>query len=382
MKNFQRTLLNSCSSLRKVHGEEALLVFCTATMRSRHFYVNAMERSQLKDTNKQYFIKNWDREASLNRRQELIRMVSEEIQESQSMYLSSEDIGILRKQLNLEEKLSMEEMRDLLTVCRYYMRHVRKDSKGEPLPSSATQAQSSHTEANNKRALVRQHLEQSPHQSNLPLICEELRHKVDLSRDNLYRLVYAEWRRLQRRCITKEHHALVGSHVEKYPAPHDIGQLCQELQHQVNLPRDALYSLVRTCSEAVSRNSITSAQRQAVKQHIDQQSTHCGDIPRLCDELQLVIDLPRRTLYTLARDYCRTLSRRNITNEQREIVRQHLRQYGPHSSQPGDMSQLYDELQRKIQVPRDALYSLVHSESRRMVRRRRLLLDGGSSAAG
>eukprot|EP00818_Percolomonas_sp_WS_P009310 CAMPEP_0117436554 /NCGR_PEP_ID=MMETSP0759-20121206/1067_1 /TAXON_ID=63605 /ORGANISM="Percolomonas cosmopolitus, Strain WS" /LENGTH=602 /DNA_ID=CAMNT_0005228157 /DNA_START=20 /DNA_END=1825 /DNA_ORIENTATION=- len=211
-----------------------------------------------------------------------------------------------------------------------------------------------------QRQIVNHHVSQSTHPNEIIKICDELRNRLSLPRDVLYKLVVNQSMRVAMRKLTNDHKRIVRNHVQLSRHPHDIVALCDELQDKLPLPRNVLYHLVANNSERLAnkqQRGLTKQQKQLIKEHIEQAET--DDVDTLRDELQDTLNtLPRDKLREFIRNVVSWKSSRNFTQEMRELVNQHV----INSAHPENVATLCDELQEEFrEVNRKALYQLVHS---------------------
>mmetsp|Transcript_752 Transcript_752/g.2499 ORF Transcript_752/g.2499 Transcript_752/m.2499 type:complete len:432 (-) Transcript_752:17-1312(-) len=267
-----------------------------------------------------------------------------------------------------------------------------------------------------QRNLVKKHMLQSPHPANTTLICNELEQFTDLPRGAIYRLVRSFSQSLETQKLSTENKDLVKRHVEESPHPHDVAALCVELEEKALVPRNVLSSLIRNYSNSLAARSLSDTDRKAIKEHVEnsvhrdaaamcdelqqkigasrgvlstivrshlarltpkiseeqreivrshfEESDHQDNIPLLCDELQTQVSVPRRVLKTLLYSLARHKNTKNVTREQREMIRARVEQ----SVAEEDVSSLCDELNPKMGIPRDVLYQIVRNERNRLLK--------------
>jgi len=141
--------------------------------------------------------------------------------------------------------------------------------------------------------------------------------------------------------------------------------LRDELEIKLGLDPDhrtALYNLVGSYSNQHLRVKMTSEQKQLIKEHVEK-SPHANNVPLLCDELLLTFSkVPRNTLYKTIQGVLISQSAKEITDEIKEIVRQHI----ANSPHPDKVVLLRDEIVAKHEGKeqnRTALYYLVREYS-------------------
>eukprot|EP00818_Percolomonas_sp_WS_P002275 CAMPEP_0117454384 /NCGR_PEP_ID=MMETSP0759-20121206/10768_1 /TAXON_ID=63605 /ORGANISM="Percolomonas cosmopolitus, Strain WS" /LENGTH=516 /DNA_ID=CAMNT_0005247559 /DNA_START=191 /DNA_END=1742 /DNA_ORIENTATION=- len=140
---------------------------------------------------------------------------------------------------------------------------------------------------------------------------------ADLPRTALRTVIQQEVDKLKRRLITEDHCAHVRRHLQKSnhieiksDIEPDIGSICNALQSEMSdLPRSALYHVVRRELERHMRKLATEEDRLAVREFVEMQvrghesaPSHQELVRHLCGTLQpQLAHLPKRVIYFLVR---------------------------------------------------------------------------------
>eukprot|EP00818_Percolomonas_sp_WS_P007760 CAMPEP_0117435362 /NCGR_PEP_ID=MMETSP0759-20121206/442_1 /TAXON_ID=63605 /ORGANISM="Percolomonas cosmopolitus, Strain WS" /LENGTH=350 /DNA_ID=CAMNT_0005226907 /DNA_START=195 /DNA_END=1247 /DNA_ORIENTATION=- len=248
-------------------------------------------------------------------------------------YLTEDEIASLQLQLDLK---SPSETRSLVTAARISGRRRSGISKAH-------------------KDLVHSIVDQSDHQ-DIPHLCDEVQ-KVDsrISREALHHLIRKRISSIRRRTITTEQKQAIIQHIAHSSHPEDISQLCDELLSQIPLPRDVLYEVIREQLVVVNRRMVTPAHKDIIAQRVEQSLKSGKTVSELCDELQNETNLSRHLVYRLMEQHRSKLLRRHITKEQRALVKLHVQ----HSVHRGNIPRLCDEIEQILDVPRVVLHHMI-----------------------
>jgi len=278
-----------------------------------------------------------------------IKSLSDEIKESVRKHVANsphpKNLVLLRNEL--QTKLGSEEI-SRTALCRL----VR---------SCSDQLLSVKMTVEHKQ-LIREHVENSPHPNNIPLLCDELQPSFDnVPRCSLFQTIRRIVAFKSARSLSAEVKNSVRQHVADSSHPKSIVLLCDELEAKLGLDhvhRTALYHLVKDCSDQHLNVRMTTEQMQVIRDHI-KNSPHRNKIPLLCDELQPSFNnVTRKTLYRTILRVVASKSVRSLSAEVKASVRQHV----ANSPHPEDVVLLCDELKATLDLGdmnRAALYRLV-----------------------
>jgi len=209
-----------------------------------------------------------------------------------------------------------------------------------------------------QRQLVQDHLKQSLHPHNISLLCDELEKKTKLPKPVLHKMLINRSFAHFREKISNEQLALLRNHIENSEHPENAPLLCDELQESFSgIPRSFLYRLICDCSDSVATRRLGKDQRSMVKEHVERSSGK--NVSILCDEIQNQLpSVPRGVLRRLIYNHLSSLAVKQVTEKQRCVIRDLLND----STSDKDISTLCDTLQDKIDAPRQALHYIVREE--------------------
>jgi len=214
-------------------------------------------------------------------------------------------------------------------------------------------------------------------QNSIMMHAMHLEKQMTLSREQIYKLLLMEQYKLDRRKATGELRQIVEAFVSENGAflKNNVKVLCNQLEQILPLPRKTLYELIVNGVVRVQRRGITEEHKEIVLAFVRQQDD-LSNIAQMSDAFLLshsdpfFHQLPRQLLYEIFREASRRLKRKTITAEQREIVASHV---NSHTSENKDTSILCNELASLVHLPRFQLYNLV--------RRATLKKQGSTSTA-
>jgi len=163
--------------------------------------------------------------------------------------------------------------------------------------------------------------------------------------------------------ITREQRAMVRKHIEKSAHGNDVPLLCDELQTEFpHVPREILYKVVYNQCKSLATEQLTEEQKENVRDYVERCS-HPQNISQICEELQPQFEsMPNSVLYHLVRNCAMSLSHQKLTAAQKQRIEHHV----ANARDPLNTSKLCDDLQHELKVSRLTLYRIVNKLSRKM----------------
>jgi len=238
------------------------------------------------------------------------------------------------------------------------------------------------------RNFVEQHVEMH---NDIPRLCDAIQtaEMPPLPRNVLYQLVFQFLRTLRANQNTPNKDQIqalrewisprVAEHFSEQSGEVNIDNLIPQveeyLQHQgLHLAKHVLRRQIYSITDKMQRNSITKEQRDSIREYIESRESEIrNDIPRLCDELQERVSIPRRILLHVTREEVSKLDKRMLNEKQKELIKEHMEQQLIKADyDTPTIGSVCDELQSEVQVPRRALYAYIHqvmSYRRRQLKR-------------
>jgi len=238
----------------------------------------------------------------------------------------------------------------------------------------------SHMASSKERALVRRHIRESPHAHDTMRLCDELKSQMGtshISRAALYHMVRNESLKWLHTQVSEHQRKQIVQFLSEKHMIDNVPELCSELQQGLcpDVRRDVLYQFVENHFQKRRLKRVTEEQRQLVREFVRNYSpSHLtsptsANIAHLCEELQSQLNLPKRISYQLVRTQCVSAQRTRLGEEQRRVIREHVE----HSPNAHDVQKLYSELKDRLPsqtVSKTVLLKMLHTESTRMARKR------------
>eukprot|EP00818_Percolomonas_sp_WS_P000009 CAMPEP_0117451732 /NCGR_PEP_ID=MMETSP0759-20121206/9172_1 /TAXON_ID=63605 /ORGANISM="Percolomonas cosmopolitus, Strain WS" /LENGTH=177 /DNA_ID=CAMNT_0005244367 /DNA_START=394 /DNA_END=924 /DNA_ORIENTATION=+ len=148
--------------------------------------------------------------------------------------------------------------------------------------------------------------------------------------------------------------------IDQSPLMDNASQLYEVIKKKFGNLGEPLFRLTMNHLKAKQRKSAIANLKQEEREQIKH---HIAKSPHRDDMSQDRIDLPRIALHRLIYSHRLTLDKKSrITESDHAVIQNHVE----HSSHPHNFGRICDELQEKLDLPRNLLYHAVEVRSRRV----------------
>jgi len=156
-------------------------------------------------------------------------------------------------------------------------------------------------------SVVREHLSNTDTRDIRTLV-KEICGKIggNPAKTPLYTLVKAELAKRDRATVTESHRKRVrqflGNDSSKFDSRTSISELCDELGPHIDLPRLTLYQTIEYELTRMQRKDVTPEQRRLIRNHVWRHIHDNDSVAHLAGQLQHLLNMPKAALYQIVRD--------------------------------------------------------------------------------
>eukprot|EP00818_Percolomonas_sp_WS_P005760 CAMPEP_0117435280 /NCGR_PEP_ID=MMETSP0759-20121206/398_1 /TAXON_ID=63605 /ORGANISM="Percolomonas cosmopolitus, Strain WS" /LENGTH=423 /DNA_ID=CAMNT_0005226819 /DNA_START=217 /DNA_END=1489 /DNA_ORIENTATION=+ len=226
------------------------------------------------------------------------------------------------------------------------------------------------------RQVIRNEVEQSKHLwDNLSELSDLLQQKLpqEIPRGVLSKLVLTECNKQARSFLSEEQKAFINQQIELHGKVGEVealhNQLLAKITHE-NVPKRVIQvhldSMHKLRASRASRRTINAQQREIMKNHI-RQSANKHDKSLLFAEMREKFNaVPASALLAVIRNCLASLAKEGLSKDDRDSIKAHIE----HSDHPFDLPLVCDELQKKMpEIPRQALFDLIGTHTKSLRRK-------------